>query len=54
MAANCGMDDVPPSFAFSWNLGGMDGHAELAAFLFYIACLAIQVIFDYRCVRYIL
>ena len=29
----------------------MYDHAELAAFLFYAACLAIQVIFDYRCVR---
>jgi hypothetical protein len=29
----------------------MYDHAELAAFLFYTACLAIQVTFDYRCVR---
>jgi hypothetical protein len=29
----------------------MYDHAELAAFLFYTAYLAIQVIFDYRCVR---
>jgi hypothetical protein len=29
----------------------MYDHAELAAFLFYAACLAIQVTFDYRCVR---